>query len=147
MSGKLLSSIVFESMNIDGLLSAIRNYATPLFQSIIDSRAPAVTVLPPDSAKVGDVPKPEAPVQSDGGFGLPQWVGIGLAVAGIGAGIYGIAQESKYKSLGKDYSSAIDKESAESKRRDAEDVGKMRNIGYVVGSALLAAGITIYFVF
>ncbi|MDR2732625.1 MAG: hypothetical protein LBB36_05345, partial [Fibromonadaceae bacterium] len=38
MNAKLLSSIVFESKDIDGLLGAIRKEAKPLFQSIITSK-------------------------------------------------------------------------------------------------------------
>jgi len=41
MRGKLLSSIVFESENIVGLLNAIRSEAKPMFQSILDLR-PAI---------------------------------------------------------------------------------------------------------
>jgi hypothetical protein len=146
MSGKLLSSIVFESANIDGLLAAIRSHAKPLFQSILDSRPAAI---PPPAAVTlvaADFPKPAVSV-SGGGTGVPQWIGIGLAAAGIGMGIYGFLQNVEYDRLGKDYNSAIAKEDAEAKRQKADDAGKRRNIGYIIGSALLAGGITVYFVF
>ncbi|GBU24764.1 hypothetical protein R83H12_01399 [Fibrobacteria bacterium R8-3-H12] len=69
MSGKLLSSIVFESDNIESLLSAIRSEAKPLFQSILNSRkqaAPAVEVSQPaisppeQTVPVTETPKPKA---------------------------------------------------------------------------------------
>ncbi|GBU25223.1 hypothetical protein R83H12_01864 [Fibrobacteria bacterium R8-3-H12] len=145
MSGKLLSSIVFESENIEGLLGAIRSEAKPLFQGILDLR-PAVTVPPPETAKLDEAPKPDANVRS-GGFGVPQWVGIGLAVAGIGAGIYGILQNGKFNDFNKDYDKAVSTEVAVAKRKDAERAGQRRNIGYIAGAVLLAGGVTVWFVF
>ncbi len=134
MSGKLLSSIVFESENIDGLLEAIRSEAKPLFQSILDMRRPVVVVPSPiEAAKTG-------------GMGVPQWAGIGLAVAGIGMGIYGILKNGKYKSLHGDYMKAATDET-EAKWQAAEDAKSRRNLGYIMGAALLAGGITVYFVF
>ncbi|GBU26367.1 hypothetical protein R83H12_03063 [Fibrobacteria bacterium R8-3-H12] len=134
MSGKLLSSIVFESENIEGLLSAIRSEAKPLFQSILDLHSPVVAVPPPIE------------VAKAGGMGVPQWVGIGLAVAGIGMGIYGIVQNGNYKSLHDDYMKASE-EDAVAKWKKVEDAKSLRNLGYIAGSALLAGGITIWFVF
>jgi len=140
MGGKLLSSIVFESKDIAGLLAAIRSEARPLFQSILDSRP---VVVPPVAA-----PLPETvPVPSSSGLGLPQWIGIGLAAAGIGAGIYGFLQNKKYKNLYNDYLNAPTSGEAEAKKRDGEKVGQKRNIGYIAGAALLAGGVTVWFVF
>ncbi len=144
MSGKLLHSIVFESANIDGLLAAIRNYAQPLFQSILDSRPQAVP--PPETTKAGDFPKPEASVQPGGGTGVPQWIGIGLALAGIGSGVYGILWESKYKDLHKDYMQAT-ATAADARWQKAEDAKARRNIGYIIGSSLLVCGVAVWFVF
>jgi len=142
LSGKLLSSIVFESENIEGLLNAIRVEAKPLFQSIIDSRSP-IKVPPPESAKVAEIPKPEVSAP----LGVPQWIGIGMAVAGIGAGIYGLVQNSKYKSLHEDYLDAETVKEIDAKWQDAEDAAKRRNVGYIIGAALLAGGVTVWFVF
>jgi TolB-like protein len=147
MGGKLLYSIVFESANIDGLLAAIRSHAKPLFQSIADSRPSPSAIPPPGQATPapGEAPKPEASV-SGGGFGVPQWVGIGLAAAGIGMGIYGFLQNNEYKSLHGDYMEASGS-GIEASWKKAEDARKRRNIGYAVGAALFAGGITVYFAF
>jgi flagellar motor protein MotB len=48
MGGKLISSIVFESKDIDGLLNGIRNEAKPLFQSILEDK----TGIPPSDKPV-----------------------------------------------------------------------------------------------
>jgi len=143
MSGKLLYSIVFESKDINGLLSVIRAEAKPLFQSILDSRSPLVPS--PEIAKPEIAAKPEVSVPSDNRIGAPQWVGIGLAVAGIGAGVYGLLQESQYKKLHDDYKEA--ETDIEDKWQKAEDAKSRRNVGYIIGSALLAGGITVWFVF
>jgi hypothetical protein len=135
MGGKLLSSIVFESKDIDGLLAAIRSEAKPLFQSILGSRAPSLPALPPGQATSG------------GGIGVPRWIGIGLAAAGIGMGVYGFLQNCKHKSLGSDYGNATTADDAGAKWKKADDAKQRRNIGYIVGSALLAGGITVYFAF
>jgi uncharacterized protein (UPF0254 family) len=86
-------------------------------------------------------------VQNKSGVKASAWVSIGLAVAGIGTGVYGFLQENEYKKLHKDYYAAKTTDEAVAKRKDAEIAESRRNIGYTVGSALLASGITIYFVF
>jgi TolB-like protein len=149
MSGKLLSSIVFESMNIDGLLSAIRSHAKPLFQGILDSRPsppPLLSPTSPAASQAGDAHSPLAPAAGRG-FGIPQWVGIGLAAAGMGVGIYGILQNGRYKSLHGDYMNASSAADAEGAWQKVEDAKGSRNMGYAIGAALLAGGITVYFVF
>jgi len=82
-----------------------------------------------------------------GGIGIPQWVGIGLAAAGIGMGIYGIVHNSKYNSLYDDYNKTADKNALAAKWKKVEDAGDKRNLGYIMGSVLLASGITVWFVF
>ncbi|MDR0518180.1 MAG: hypothetical protein LBH25_14190 [Fibromonadaceae bacterium] len=167
MSGKLLSSIVFESENIDGLLGVIRNEAKPLFQSILNLKTaqskPIVIVPVPEPRLTGlkdssDIKlEPEQSSKSlnqenhgsdkSSGMRVPQWLGIGLALAGISAGVYGILKENEFKNLLKEYHNATTVEDVQKKRNDSQDAEKQRNIGYIVGSALLAGGITIYFVF
>jgi len=146
MSGKLLSSIVFESENIDGLLGAIRAEAKPLFQSILNQQPSPIEVPPPETAKMNETPKPEASVQPASGIGVPQWVGIGLAVAGLGVGVYGILQESQYKKLHGDYMDANSAD-ADAKWRKVEDAKSRRNMGYIVGSVLFVGGVAVWFVF
>jgi TolB-like protein len=154
MSGKLLSSIVFESEDIDGLLGVIRNEAKPLFQNILDLKAgqskPVLSVPEPKLAEVKDSNdnkiNAEIPSQKSG-VKVSTWVGVGLAVAGIGAGVYGILQDGEFKSSLKDYNKATVPKEIDKKRKDSQDAESRRNIGYIVGGVLLASGITIYFVF
>jgi hypothetical protein len=144
MSGKLLSSIVFESENINGLLGVIRSEAKPLFQSILDLKALSTGLK--DSQDYSSKSLNQANQVSDkGGMKMPQWLGIGLAVAGIGAGVYGVLQNSEYKKLNDKYLGVSD--NFDKKWKDMEDAKGRRNIGYITGSILLASGITIYFVF
>jgi len=138
ISGKLLSSIVFESSDIEGLLTAIRDQAKPLFQSILDSR---LATSAPISVK--DSPKAEV----SGGMGVPQWIGLGMAVAGIGAGVYGFLQNSKAKDFHDKYMDSVNGYDAKNKWSNVESAKSNRDIGYIVGAALLASGITVYFVF
>jgi hypothetical protein len=142
MSGKLLSSIVFESEGIEGLLGVIRNEAKLLFQSIVSEHLsePRLPLSEPEFAELKNV-------QNKSGVKASAWVSIGLAVAGIGAGVYGFLQENEYKRLHKEYVKTEIPNEAESLRKEAETAAERRNIGYTVGSALLASGITIYFVF
>jgi oligoendopeptidase F len=144
MSGKLLSSIVFESENISGLLGVIRSEAKPLFQSILDLKALSIGLKdnhPADSSKSLNQANQ---VSDKGGMKMPQWLGIGLAVAGIGAGVYGILQNNEYDNLYNDYQNTAN---FGKKWKDVENAKGRRNIGYIIGSALLASGVTVYFVF
>jgi len=134
--GKLLSSMVFESGDIDGLLNAVRKEAKPLFQSILSDKKAAKPASIDSGIDAGG---------SGSIMPLPKWIGIGLAVAGIGFGVYGFSQESEYKKLNRDYLQATD--NFDSKWKKAEDAKGRRNLGYMIGSALLAGGITVYFVF
>jgi TolB-like protein len=144
MSGKLLSSIVFESQDIEGLLDVIRKEAKPLFQNILDLKALSTGLK--DSQDYSSKSLNQVNQGSDkGGMKMPQWLGIGLAVAGIGMSVYGILQNGEYDNLSKAYSSSTD--NFDKKWKDVEDAKGRRNIGYIIGSALLASGITVYFVF
>jgi TolB-like protein len=146
MGGKLLSSIVFESENIEGLLNVIRSEAKPLFQSMLSE--PLSEPRYPRLADLQDTKDINAEIPSQkSGVKAFTWVGIGLAAAGIGMGVYGYLQNSKYEKLHEDYDDAKTTEDAVAKREDAEAAKSRRTIGYIVGSALLASGITIYFVF
>jgi hypothetical protein len=160
MSGKLLSSIVFESEGIEGLLGVIRNEAKPLFQSILDLKALSKPELPFPEPRLKDLQDTSHIYLQSGesnpvnlssdkksGMRVPQWLGIGFAVLGVGAGVYGYLQEREYKKLHEDYSVAKTTDDVVAKRKDAEAAESRRNIGYIVGGALLASGITVYFVF
>ncbi|MDR2732119.1 MAG: hypothetical protein LBB36_02765, partial [Fibromonadaceae bacterium] len=119
MNAKLLSSIVFESKDIDGLLNVIRKEAKPLFQKILESSAKNPVSNPWSEPKFSELKNSQNntfnsvnTVNSENsgsdnkGMRLPQWLGIGFAVAGIGAGVYGILQESEYKDLYEKYNNA-----------------------------------------
>ena len=159
MGAKLLASIVFESKDINGLLNVIRNEAKPLFRSILDTKQGKPMPEPlsepglsgfkdsQDYAKISANPEnlgnPVNHGSDNKGMRLPQWLGIGLSVAGIGAGVYGVVQQSQSSKLYKEY----DKDPVPAKWKKVEDADSRRNIGYIVGGALLASGITVWFVF
>jgi hypothetical protein len=65
----------------------------------------------------------------------------------MGMGIYGISQNGSYKNLHGDYMNASSAPSAEAAWRRAEEAKGRRNMGYIIGSALLAGGIGVYFFF
>jgi TolB-like protein len=138
MGAKLLSSIVFESDNISGLLQAIRDEAKPLFQSILYAREKKAMPGTGSSALGSGIGE-----DGSSGWGVPQWLGIGLAVLGIGAGAYGIMQNAESNRLYRDYDKAPDA----AKWKKVVDAESRRRIGYIAGGALLASGITVYFVF
>jgi TolB-like protein len=147
MGGKLLSSIVFESEDIEGLLNVVRKEAGPLFQKIMSKplseprKALSESAIPPSESKFTEL-KNE---QNKSGVKTFTWIGIGLAVAGIGAGVYGVLQNSEYEKLRKDYSDAS--ADFDKKWKNMEDAKGRRNLSYIICGALLASGITIYFVF
>jgi TolB-like protein len=138
MGAKLLSSIVFESDNIEGLLGVIRSEAKPLFQSISsEPRYPRLEDFQDNKDINTEISSQKSGVKAF------NWIGIGLAAAGVGAGVYGYLQHKEADKLYKDYDNAPD----EAKWKKVEDAASWRKIGYIVGGALLASGITIYFVF
>jgi TolB-like protein len=153
MNAKLLSSIVFESKDIDGLLEVIRKEAKPLFQSIISSKPLSAPLSEPglkDSQDYSDMNLNQDKSLNQVNQGsdnksmrLPQWLGISFAVAGIGAGVYGILQHGEADKLYKDYN----KDPDVAKWQKVEDAKSNRNLGYIIGGALLASGITVWFVF
>jgi len=110
-------------------------------------------VLPEDPYAVNSSRRPIRPAvespapRSGGGIAVPSWVGVSLAAAGIGAGIYGFWQDSKYDNFYKDFKSAKSMDEEKANEQKAEEAKSQRNKGYKIGSALLASGITIYFVF
>jgi len=150
MGGKLLSSIVFESNDIDGLLGVIRKEAEPLFQTILLKKQPELSLPTEVKPKIDVSEVVSSSASSSGSSGKSnlawiKWVGVGLAAVGTGIGIYGLVQNSEYKDLNDEYLTATN--DFDSKWKKAEDAKSRRNIGYILGTALLSGGITIYFVF
>jgi len=113
---------------------------------------PAVT-LPEDPYAMNPTPSPvvshvDPPVpQSSGGGSVLRWTGVGLAAAGLGAGIYGLLQNDKYDNAYNEYKIAKSMDEENANEQKAKDLKSQRNMGYTIGSALLASGLTIYFVF
>jgi len=103
--------------------------------------------VPPPEQAVLETPQVKALVQKGGHIVVPPWLGKSLVVAGVGAGIYGLLQHNKYYDSYKDFKTAKSLEEEKANEQKAEDAKQKRDMGYTIGSALLASGITIYFIF
>jgi hypothetical protein len=147
MSGKLLSSIVFESEDIEGLLGVIRKEAGPLFQKILYMNKKEA--IPSPQEKPSNIDMGISTGES-GGIRASQWVSIGLDILGAAAIGWGIYQNSLVGTHKKAYD-RIPEGNPESDFKSAyqkvDDAKSMRNIGYIAGGVLLASGITIYIFF
>jgi len=136
-NGKLLGSIVMESKDAIGLLAVIREKSPGLFGKIMSE---------PEFAELKNVQNVQSGIstqKSDMSF----FVAVGLDVLGavmFGYGIYQHVNSNKlyddYKKMPYGYSDdkygkALDK---------ANSAQQRRNIGYTLGSALLAAGIGVH---
>jgi len=108
-----------------------------------------IEVPPPEQAVLETSP-PEvflSPVQSGDRMVVPPWLGKGLVAAGLGVGIYGLFQNGKYGSFYKDFKTAKSVDEEKASEQKAEEAKQRRDIGYTIGSALLASGLTIYIIF
>jgi len=154
MSGKLLGSIVMESHDVRGLLTAIREQAPALFARI---NVPQSTQQPAADLKV------ESQKLDSSQFSIihsqfsikktkpSTWVAISLDVLGAAALGFGAYQHIQKGKLYKDYKkmsarpveeySAEEYDSALKKANDAQD---LRDIGFIAGGALLASGIAVH---
>ena len=133
-NGRLLGNIVMESNGVIGLLGVIREKSPGLFGRILSE---------PEFAEFKNLQNGEvASKKSNASF----FVAVGLDVLGavaLGYGIYQHIHSNKlyddYKKMpyGRDdeYGKALDK---------ANSAQQRRNIGYTVGSVLLAAGIGVH---
>ena len=133
-NGKLLGNIVMESKDVIGLLGVIREKSPALFGRILSE---------PEFSEFKNLQNGEvASEKSNASF----FVAVGLDVLGavaLGYGIYQHIHSNKlyddYKKMpyGSDdeYGKALDK---------ANSAQQRRNIGYTIGSALLAAGIAVH---
>ena len=93
------------------------------------------------SAKQQSISKPKP---------ISTWVGIGLDVVGAGLIAYGFYQNSVVDSNLEDYRdlpAGQENSVYDNSWNQVEDAKTNRNIGYAVGTALLAAGIAVHFVF
>jgi len=130
-NGRLLGSIVMESKDIMGLLAVIREKAPGLFGRIMSE---------PEFAEFKNLQNGE---KSNASF----FVAVGLDVLGVVALGYGIYQHinsnklyDNYKKMPYGYSDA----EYDKALKKANNAQRQRNIGYTVGSALLAAGIGVH---
>jgi TolB-like protein len=135
MSGKLLGSIVMESKDVKGLLTAIREQAPALFARIKkDSPPPTETSIPTN-------------IPAESKSKAPMWIAISLDVLGaaaIGFGVYNHIQKDK---LYKDYQNMLDhrpQKEYDSALKKANDAKDMRDIGFIVGGVLVGAGIAVH---
>jgi TolB-like protein len=147
MGGKLLSSIVFESEDIEGLLGVIRKEAGPLFQKIlfvVKKEASPSFQRKPSNIDTG------ISTSESGIMRTSQWVSIGLDILGaaaIGWGIYQNSQVGAHKKVYDRIPEGSPESDFEFAYKKVDDAKSMRNIGYIAGGVLLASGITIYIFF
>ncbi len=136
MSGNMLGSFVTESENIMGLLGTIRQEAPALFAPL----APGLKVEQPDLKE--DIDPQISNTEKSGSNSI--WVAIGLDVLGAAAIGIGVWQNSEAGKLHKEYLELKDPDALEGTREKAENAGTRRNIFYIAGGALLAAGIGVH---
>jgi len=89
-----------------------------------------------ESVTDNSIPANVGAESGSGGGVLKTVISIGLVAGGLGGIVYGLLQD-------KDVQYAVDYKNG----KKAVDAEKRRNIGYGVGAALLACGITVYIVF
>ncbi len=161
MSGKLLGSIVMESGDIKGLLTAIREQAKPLFERIIESKTIKIEdPTKPDNSQFSTLNSQlnqDSPKKSS----TPTWIAISLDVLGaaaLGFGIYQHVQKNKfynnykdfyndYKEMPpyqpqKEYDTALKKVNDTQKK--VNDAQNLRDIGFITGGVLLGSGIAVH---
>ena len=135
MDGNLIGSFSAESKGVEGLLSAIREKSPAMFAAIktnvnLKKPKPATNILSTPSG-----PKSNA------------WIAVSLDVLGAVALGIGMYNHINAKSLYNDYKAmepGHDDYYYEPIRKEAKDAQKVGNIGYIVGSVLLASGIAIH---
>ncbi len=139
-SGNMLGSFVTESENIMGLLGTIRQEAPALFAKIEkDSSFQYVPQPVPDRQNID----PQiSGTEKSGGNSI--WVAIGLDVLGAAAIGIGLWQNSEADKLQKKYSELKDPDALQGAGEKAESAATRRNIFYIAGGALFAAGIGVH---
>ncbi len=132
-SGNMLGSFVTESENIMGLLGTIRQEAPALFAKI--EKGPGYTPKKNIDPQISGAEK-------SGNSAI--WVAIGLDVLGAAAIGIGLWQNSEADKLHKKYSDLKDPDALEGAGEKVESTATRRNIFYIAGGALLAAGIGVH---
>ncbi len=142
MSGKLLGSIVMESSDVKGLMTAIREQSPSLFQRI--AKGPVV-VDPPGKAKLPASIDPG--IKQESKSNTSTYVAIALDVLGaaaLGFGIYKhVDANNLYDDYEKKYNSRI-KDENEAKFKKVEDARTFRTVSLIAGGVLLTSGIAVH---
>ncbi len=145
MSGKLLGSIVMESGDIKGLLTAIREQAPALFARIETSKT--IKIEDPKVVESDNYPalllKQDAPKKSS----TPTWIAISLDVLGaaaLGFGIYQHVQKDKFYKDYKEMPAGKYKKEYDAALKKVNDAQDLRDIGFISGGVLLGAGIVVH---
>nr|AGS54046.1 hypothetical protein [uncultured bacterium contig00048] len=146
MSGNLLGSFVTESETAGGLLGTIREKGPILFAAIKPPSEPGFSGLP---AFGGSPTNDERRVLKDLQDN-PQsqrtslWIAIGLDVLGAAAIGFGVWQNSESNKLHRDYRALSGDADYEGAQEKVESTTTKRNVAYIIGGALLAAGIGVH---
>jgi hypothetical protein len=139
MSGNLIGSFVTESENTMGLLGAIREKAPELFGKIKPQEKLAV------ESEGLKVEVPQALVPSPQPKKNYTWLAVSFDVLGAAAVGFGVWQDFEVKRLHRDYK-ALEGEHADYKgaQEKTESAITKRNIAYIIGGAMLAAGVGVH---
>ncbi len=160
MSGKLLGSIVMESSDVKGLLTAIREQAKPLFERIIKKKTIKIEDPKSDNSQLS-ILNSQLNQDAQKKSNTPTWIAISLDVLGaaaLGFGIYQHVQKNKfyddykefynyYKDMPpyqpqKEYDAALKKVNDTQKK--VNDAQNLRDVGFITGGVLLGAGIAVH---
>jgi len=137
-NGKLLGSIVMESKDMMGLLAVIREKSPGLFGKIKSE---------PEFTELKNEQNVEVATKKSNKSNTSFYIAVGLDVLGVVALGYGIYQHINSNKLYDDYKKMpqdhTDDEYNKALKK-ANDAQQRRNIGYSVGSALLATGIAVH---
>jgi TolB-like protein len=139
-SGKLLGSIVIESKDVVGLLAMIREKSPGLFSKIRVSEPEFTEFKNVQNEEKGST---DTFKKSNTSF----FVAIGLDVLGAAMLGYGIYQHINSNKLYDDYKKMpqdLDMDKYDKALKKANDAQRQRNIGYTIGSTLLATGIAVH---
>lgn len=155
MGGKLIGSIVMESEDIDGLLTAIRQEANPLFNKITAIAPPPAKpkTPPPTTAKFASLKFPDRKIypiienyaapQVKQAKGSIDWKVWAVDIIGAAALTYGFYQDREAVKLYNDNYIAQN-QNFDDNWKDVDNAKNRRNIGYLAGVLILASGITLH---
>jgi len=147
MNGKLLGSIVMESNDMKGLLTAIREQSPALFARIDVPQKPNANLKIEnqklDSSQLSTLNSQLSTKKTK----ASTWVAVSLDVLGAAALGFGIYQHIQKNKLYKEYKNMPPQKPAkeyESSLKKANDAQDLRDIGFIAGGVLLGAGIAVH---